>query len=187
MPIGVPLTWTSLTLLCTPMPDRVHVFLGEDRFLDDIFTPGSPPHLGISRGMPRFGVGKGFRLYRKLNPGPWFTRVETADSTSAIKPRSLVGLTQRKRSRRSRVWPAAKSRCSAATNALAAGSGATGHWQRNGFSNCLASGCLRLPMKDCRRSSIRCYRRSRSMRGDRGLGGLYADACTDDEGAAGTS
>ena len=78
MPIGVPLTWTSLTLLCTPMPDRVHVFRVKTGSWTTSFPEGHL-RIGISRGMPRFGVGKGFRLYRKLNPGPWFNRVETAE------------------------------------------------------------------------------------------------------------
>jgi hypothetical protein len=41
--------------------------------------PNGHLRIGISRGTPRFGVGKGFRLYRKLNPGPWFNRVSTAE------------------------------------------------------------------------------------------------------------
>src|ERR1700760_3271647 len=41
--------------------------------------PDDHTRIGISRGTPRFGIGKGFRLCRKLNPGPWFNRVSTAD------------------------------------------------------------------------------------------------------------
>ena len=40
------------------------------------FTPLPDTHLriGISRGVPRFGqIGKGYRMYRKLQPGPWFS------------------------------------------------------------------------------------------------------------------
>ena len=39
------------------------------------FTPLADDHIriGISRGVPRFGaIGKGYRIYRKLAPGPWF-------------------------------------------------------------------------------------------------------------------
>jgi hypothetical protein len=31
--------------------------------------------IGISRGTPRFGVPAGYRIYRKLAPGPWFNSV----------------------------------------------------------------------------------------------------------------
>ena len=40
------------------------------------FTPLPDTHLriGISRGVPRFGqIGKGYRMYRKLQPGPLFS------------------------------------------------------------------------------------------------------------------
>lgn len=42
------------------------------------FTPLPPDHLrvGISRGQPR-GLAKGYRLYKKLAPGPWFNSVGT--------------------------------------------------------------------------------------------------------------
>jgi len=41
--------------------------------------PDDHIRIGISRGTPRFGVGKDFRLHRKLYPGPWFNRVVTAE------------------------------------------------------------------------------------------------------------
>ena len=41
--------------------------------------PDDHARIGISRGTPRFRVGKDVRLYRKLNPGPWFNRVGTAE------------------------------------------------------------------------------------------------------------
>jgi hypothetical protein len=52
------------------------------------FTPLPDDHvrIGISRGVPRFGkIGKGYRMYRKLAPGPWF------NSTSATEFTSLYG------------------------------------------------------------------------------------------------
>jgi hypothetical protein len=48
------------------------------------FTPLPDTHLriGISRGVPRFGkIGKGYRMYRKLQPGPWFSSTDTATFT----------------------------------------------------------------------------------------------------------
>ena len=41
--------------------------------------PDGHMRIGISRGTPRFGIGKDCRLYRKLNPGVWFNRVGTAE------------------------------------------------------------------------------------------------------------
>jgi hypothetical protein len=46
------------------------------------FTPLPPDHarIGISRGVPRFGAaGKGYRLFKALNPGPWFRSCATAE------------------------------------------------------------------------------------------------------------
>lgn len=41
------------------------------------FSVLPPDHIriGISRGVPRLAIGKGYRLYRKLAPGPWFNHV----------------------------------------------------------------------------------------------------------------
>jgi hypothetical protein len=33
--------------------------------------------IGISRGVPRRGLAAGFRMFRKLQPGPWFNSVST--------------------------------------------------------------------------------------------------------------
>jgi hypothetical protein len=42
------------------------------------FTPLPSDHvrIGISRGTPRFSGISGYRLYRKLNPGPWFSSIQ---------------------------------------------------------------------------------------------------------------
>ncbi len=44
------------------------------------FTPLPDGHIrvGISRSVPRRGLRPGFRMYRKLAPGPWFNSVEAA-------------------------------------------------------------------------------------------------------------
>ena len=44
--------------------------------------PDGHIRIGTSRGTPGFGMGKGFRMYRKLNPGPWFNRVGAAGYSS---------------------------------------------------------------------------------------------------------
>jgi hypothetical protein len=44
------------------------------------FTQLPPDHMkiGISRGVPR-RMAAGYRIYRKLAPGPWFNRVPTEE------------------------------------------------------------------------------------------------------------
>ena len=43
------------------------------------YTPLPADHIkvGISRGAPQRGVGLGYRIYRKLAPGPWFNSCAT--------------------------------------------------------------------------------------------------------------
>jgi hypothetical protein len=38
--------------------------------------PDDHSKIGISRGVPRRGVGPGYRLYKRLAPGPWFHSVD---------------------------------------------------------------------------------------------------------------
>jgi hypothetical protein len=47
------------------------------------WTPLPDDHvrIGISRGTPRFRVAAGYRLYKRLNPGPWFSSADTATFT----------------------------------------------------------------------------------------------------------
>ena len=43
--------------------------------------PDGHIRIGISRGVPRRGLQPGFRMYRKLQPGPWFDSTDTAAFT----------------------------------------------------------------------------------------------------------
>ena len=43
--------------------------------------PDGHIRIGISRGVPRRGLQPGFRMYRKLQPGPWFDSTDTATFT----------------------------------------------------------------------------------------------------------
>jgi hypothetical protein len=47
------------------------------------FADLPPDHakIGISRGTPRYRVAAGYRVYRKLAPGPWFNSTDTATFT----------------------------------------------------------------------------------------------------------
>jgi hypothetical protein len=43
--------------------------------------PDNHIKIGISRGTPRFQIEPGWRLYRKLQPGPWFNSTDTVTFT----------------------------------------------------------------------------------------------------------
>jgi len=52
------------------------------------FTPLPDDHIriGISRGVPRFSkIGKGYRVYRRLAPGPWFNSTDTQDAVARLE------------------------------------------------------------------------------------------------------
>jgi hypothetical protein len=53
--------------------------------------PDDHQRIGISRGTPR-GQAAGFRLYRKLAPGPWFNSVGPAEYADLYKREILAPL-----------------------------------------------------------------------------------------------
>src|SRR3954462_13167678 len=56
-------------------------------------TPLSPEYLriGISRGVPR-NIPAGFKMYRKLAPGPWFNSVTPEEYDRLYHDEILAGL-----------------------------------------------------------------------------------------------
>ena len=48
--------------------------------------------IGISRGTPRFQIAPGWRLYRKLQPGPWFNSVPAGEFIARYQAEILAPL-----------------------------------------------------------------------------------------------
>ncbi len=52
--------------------------------------PADHIKIGISRGIPR-RMEAGYRLYRKLAPGPWFNSCASADAYDVLYQREVLG------------------------------------------------------------------------------------------------
>ena len=123
------------------------------------FSVLPPDHIriGISRGVPRLAIGKGYRLYRKLAPGPWFNHVPLDEYRRRYDAEILAPWIRNRWSTTSCASPAAASRCSAASNAQGPANGATAPSSPNGST---ASSASTSPNWATRaRPCIRCGRR----------------------------
>jgi hypothetical protein len=57
--------------------------------------PADHVMVGISRGVPRRGLIAGFRMFRKLAPGPWFHSVSTREYERLYRAQVLAPLDPR--------------------------------------------------------------------------------------------
>ena len=54
--------------------------------------PADHVKVGISRGVPQRGLAAGFRMFRKLQPGPWFNSVSTEEYLRRYRDEVLAPL-----------------------------------------------------------------------------------------------
>jgi hypothetical protein len=105
--------------------------------------PGNHLRIGINRGTSRFGIGKDFRLYRKLDPGPWFNRVGSAEYLGRYQTEVLDRLDPSQTLAAIEALARGRIRCSAASRRWSPASGVTELWWRARWPTASGSVCRR--------------------------------------------